>query len=205
MTRQKISRNDPCPCGSGKKFKHCCLGKDIDWSERTAPTRHPSLPRMVSQPNLGSLGQFSVVDTKLKAIAKNHPDSEAWKGLVERLSAATTAEDRMQTYKTVREAKVIPDEAAEFLFLWAIQWMPAEGIASFSESEEEDLDEEADIQAMDRDTLAQLRKFGVDDLAEMLVNDRRQFDRRHERGRQFFYGPPDELLRGVLKAKGIID
>lgn len=25
-TRQKIGRNDPCPCGSGKKFKHCCGG-----------------------------------------------------------------------------------------------------------------------------------------------------------------------------------
>ena len=21
--RQKVGRNDPCPCGSGKKFKHC--------------------------------------------------------------------------------------------------------------------------------------------------------------------------------------
>lgn len=21
----KIGRNDPCPCGSGKKYKHCCL------------------------------------------------------------------------------------------------------------------------------------------------------------------------------------
>jgi len=24
----KIGRNDPCPCGSGKKYKKCCLGKD---------------------------------------------------------------------------------------------------------------------------------------------------------------------------------
>ncbi|MDE6219567.1 MAG: DUF1186 domain-containing protein [Lachnospiraceae bacterium] len=23
----KIGRNDPCPCGSGKKYKHCCLNK----------------------------------------------------------------------------------------------------------------------------------------------------------------------------------
>ena len=23
----RIGRNDPCPCGSGKKYKHCCLGK----------------------------------------------------------------------------------------------------------------------------------------------------------------------------------
>ena len=25
---KKIGRNDPCPCGSGKKYKHCCLGKE---------------------------------------------------------------------------------------------------------------------------------------------------------------------------------
>ena len=23
-----ISRNSLCPCGSGKKYKHCCLGKE---------------------------------------------------------------------------------------------------------------------------------------------------------------------------------
>jgi Predicted metal-binding protein related to the C-terminal domain of SecA len=22
--KRKISRNDPCTCGSGKKYKHCC-------------------------------------------------------------------------------------------------------------------------------------------------------------------------------------
>lgn len=25
---QKTGRNDPCPCGSGKKYKSCCWGKD---------------------------------------------------------------------------------------------------------------------------------------------------------------------------------
>ena len=24
----KIGRNDPCPCGSGKKYKNCCLRKE---------------------------------------------------------------------------------------------------------------------------------------------------------------------------------
>ncbi|HDP1356122.1 TPA: SEC-C domain-containing protein, partial [Klebsiella pneumoniae] len=23
----KVGRNDPCPCGSGKKYKQCCLAK----------------------------------------------------------------------------------------------------------------------------------------------------------------------------------
>jgi len=26
-TEPKIGRNDPCPCGSGKKYKKCCMGK----------------------------------------------------------------------------------------------------------------------------------------------------------------------------------
>lgn len=28
MKTPGIGRNDPCPCGSGKKFKQCCLGKE---------------------------------------------------------------------------------------------------------------------------------------------------------------------------------
>ena len=30
---KKLSRNAPCPCGSGKKYKHCCIHKDFDWVE----------------------------------------------------------------------------------------------------------------------------------------------------------------------------
>jgi tetratricopeptide (TPR) repeat protein len=36
----KIGRNDPCPCGSGKKYKKCCLTKAEDASE----TRRPEAP-----------------------------------------------------------------------------------------------------------------------------------------------------------------
>jgi hypothetical protein len=25
----KVGRNDPCPCGSGKKFKKCCANKTL--------------------------------------------------------------------------------------------------------------------------------------------------------------------------------
>jgi hypothetical protein len=31
----KLGRNDPCHCGSGKKYKVCCLAKD-EAKERTA-------------------------------------------------------------------------------------------------------------------------------------------------------------------------
>jgi tetratricopeptide (TPR) repeat protein len=32
----KTGRNNPCPCGSGKKYKQCCLAKD-ETAGRTAP------------------------------------------------------------------------------------------------------------------------------------------------------------------------
>jgi len=32
---KKIGRNDPCPCGSGKKYKKCCLKKSLDHRIRT--------------------------------------------------------------------------------------------------------------------------------------------------------------------------
>ena len=31
----KVGRNDPCPCGSGKKYKKCCLAED---EARSAPS-----------------------------------------------------------------------------------------------------------------------------------------------------------------------
>ncbi|MBC8355739.1 MAG: SEC-C domain-containing protein [Planctomycetes bacterium] len=29
----KVSRNAPCPCGSGTKYNQCCLRKDVDWRD----------------------------------------------------------------------------------------------------------------------------------------------------------------------------
>jgi len=27
LHQKRVGRNDPCPCGSGKKFKNCCMRK----------------------------------------------------------------------------------------------------------------------------------------------------------------------------------
>ena len=32
-SKLKVGRNDPCPCGSGLKYKRCCLGKQTQGSE----------------------------------------------------------------------------------------------------------------------------------------------------------------------------
>jgi hypothetical protein len=50
---KKIGRNDPCPCGSGKKYKHCCLGSkaaDVNLtaskSETTSKSEAPAINRL---------------------------------------------------------------------------------------------------------------------------------------------------------------
>jgi hypothetical protein len=44
MSRKRISRNAPCPCGSGKKYKHCCYGKGFEWQEDEAGQLYKSIP-----------------------------------------------------------------------------------------------------------------------------------------------------------------
>ena len=40
--QMSIGRNDPCPCGSGRKYKRCCLDKD---SQRTESAGHLQVAR----------------------------------------------------------------------------------------------------------------------------------------------------------------
>ena len=37
----KVGRNDPCPCGSGRKYKHCCQTKDPGAEFATGTAREP--------------------------------------------------------------------------------------------------------------------------------------------------------------------
>src|SRR4051794_33256822 len=117
MSRKKVSRNDPCPCGSGRKFKHCCIGKGIDWEARQAPGARrlpaPAAPRPgpAPPPGFAALGPHRVVDARLQEIARASPGPAAWKDLVGRLSEATPAGERMRAYRAVREAGVLPVEA----------------------------------------------------------------------------------------------
>ena len=39
-----VGRNDPCPCGSGKKFKHCCQGKSTLGAGAGVPDIVPPMP-----------------------------------------------------------------------------------------------------------------------------------------------------------------
>ncbi len=44
MPPHRRSRNAPCPCGSGKKYKHCCQGKGFDWVEDAQGSTFRQIP-----------------------------------------------------------------------------------------------------------------------------------------------------------------
>ncbi len=54
----KIGRNDPCPCGSGLKYKKCCLGKDA------------SQILAVAEKNKEASLKEKIIDLQEKAIAR---------------------------------------------------------------------------------------------------------------------------------------
>jgi hypothetical protein len=45
-SRTRYRRNAPCPCGSGKKYKNCCLLKASTATEATMPSVRPALAQM---------------------------------------------------------------------------------------------------------------------------------------------------------------
>ena len=44
MPHKKLSRNAPCPCGSGKVYGACCWDKGFEWVEDEAGTVFRSTP-----------------------------------------------------------------------------------------------------------------------------------------------------------------
>jgi hypothetical protein len=51
---EKIGRNDPCPCGSGKKYKRCCEKTESEMREHKLPSgRFRYEPGSYGSPDLG--------------------------------------------------------------------------------------------------------------------------------------------------------
>ena len=57
MSKKRISRNAPCPCGSGKKYKNCCYGKGFEWVEDEDGTVGKSIP-MTEEVNRDHCSKF---------------------------------------------------------------------------------------------------------------------------------------------------
>lgn len=105
----KAGRNDPCPCGSGKKFKKCCLPKQEEWQLKLSQDtswgmdwdRYPPIERNGNRPGL--LDFYSE-----DAIAVDHLAYQAFL-----LLDHSTAQQRKEARRTRTEAQKLLWDAFE--------------------------------------------------------------------------------------------
>ena len=91
----KIGRNQPCPCGSGKKYKQCCLTTDQASRVEASPYAQEQLPHATPSPgfyfgedNLDRLSnsvvdlindrRFDEAEVACQALKDQYPDVIDW-------------------------------------------------------------------------------------------------------------------------------
>ena len=109
----KINRNAACPCGSGKKYKRCCLPRDQEAvaqrRDQAEPEKSPSLPPTIvfdddddleqlsnSVVDLINEGRLDEAEDACKQLKREFPDVIDW---IERTGALHEA--RGETDKAV--------------------------------------------------------------------------------------------------------
>src|SRR5216117_2464384 len=134
------------------------------------------------------------------------------------LDAMLPAEDRLAATRVVRDLGALPPDAILYLLAQPLLDLTSDHLlrdraltARYEERFEiEDSDEWMAAMAeynreADAMTAALFRAEGEPGLADLYLTDRRVFDRRLERGRQHFFGPPSGAHAAYLRSKGIID
>jgi hypothetical protein len=99
-------RNDPCPCGSGKKYKHCCRKKDLE-AERAqkeaekAARNAPALPWLPAAGAAHSSPLHEEMDEGVSVQDQSEPDplDDIWQAF----KAAKTIDQKIAIYTEAME------------------------------------------------------------------------------------------------------
>ena len=87
MIMKKIGRNDPCPCGSGKRYKQCC-GSLEEVQAATTHSVDTSIPKAIQAAlehhQAGRLPQAEALYRQILQVAPNHPDALHLLGVIAR-------------------------------------------------------------------------------------------------------------------------
>lgn len=81
----KVGRNDPCPCGSGKKYKSCCWGKTSTKKKLTAKwLNQPAVPNLIERTFGSSISKTFGQKPPTLPLKENPSQSTAEQGSVEK-------------------------------------------------------------------------------------------------------------------------
>ncbi len=122
MTDRKIGKKDPCPCGSGKKYKRCCLEKDQAAGRQLLRTPPAPIPLTAPTPAKAATPVVPARDVPqalprlpLQSVAPPQeltPDEKWWEDFAERYAAAESSADVLELLRGVlADAPPIDEES----------------------------------------------------------------------------------------------
>jgi len=140
-----------------------------------------------------------------------------WEARAEALDEDTPIEDRIRLYQQIRDAGVLPDDAAFFLIAWPVEIIAEERVQDIYQSqynarfeqlaEEHGLDEDTlavledeelpaeyralqleFAQVVDALMVAALQSFGEHKMASLYKTNPEEFDTRYDEGYAYFFG-----------------
>jgi hypothetical protein len=126
-----VGRNDSCPCGSGKKFKKCCISKN----QSTTYSAQGSLPKMLLPGASSSSPPVLPSASELKPItAPSDPSEERRKTFWNEFKSQEEEGRRAIFLRTLDDKELMTDEMAfEMLSLLHEDAVSADGKARFAE------------------------------------------------------------------------
>jgi protein O-GlcNAc transferase len=78
----KAGRNAPCPCGSGRKYKNCCLPREASAAAVRASTIPQAMQSGLAHHERGELPQAEALYRQVLALEPTHPDALHLLGLI---------------------------------------------------------------------------------------------------------------------------
>ncbi len=116
----KIGRNEPCPCGSGLKYKKCCLGKEAEETELKDESENETVEESAEETLEESKTVHGAVD-KIKEAAQEKKRLVMTSGVLILFSTEegdawlleTTEQDALQLMNQGKELDVLIEENPE--------------------------------------------------------------------------------------------
>ena len=116
----KTGRNDPCPCGSGKKYKQCCLARDEAAAATAraaqpvaAPARRPKFVNLFQQGDRG-VDELTEASNAVVDLVRAGKLDEAEKAAHDLLARFPDVHDGYDRLGMVCEARGDHRQAAEY-------------------------------------------------------------------------------------------
>lgn len=86
MSAVKAGRNDPCPCGSGKKYKQCCMQKQVATTQAGNPSLELQIQHAIRQAwmlqSAGRNTEAEAICKQIFSIRPNHPEAVHLLGVI---------------------------------------------------------------------------------------------------------------------------